>query len=41
MAEALRKQEILGLTWDEIDKAGGVIRLSPARSKGASVIKCW
>ena len=22
-----------GLTWDEIDKAGGVIRLSPARSK--------
>ena len=33
MAEALRKQEILGLTWDEIDKAGGVIRLSPARSK--------
>ena len=28
-----RKQEILGLTWDEIDKAGGVIRLSPARSK--------
>ena len=28
-----RKQEILGLTWEEIDKAGGVIRLSPARSK--------
>ena len=28
-----RKQEILGLTWDEIDEAGGVIRLSPARSK--------
>ena len=28
-----RKQELLGLTWDEIDKAGGVIRLSPARSK--------
>ena len=28
-----RKQEILGLTWDEIDAAGGVIRLSPARSK--------
>ena len=28
-----RKHEILGLTWDEIDKAGGVIRLSPARSK--------
>ena len=28
-----RKQEILGLTWDEIDEAGGVIRLSSARSK--------
>ncbi len=28
-----RKQEILGLTWDEIDEAGGVIRLAPARSK--------
>ena len=28
-----RKQEILGLTWDEIDESGGVIRLSPARSK--------
>ena len=28
-----RKQEILGLTWDEIDEAGGVIRLSLARSK--------
>ena len=28
-----RKNEILGLTWDEIDTAGGVIRLSPARSK--------
>ena len=28
-----RKNEILGLTWDEIDEAGGVIRLSPARSK--------
>ena len=28
-----RKQELLGLTWDEIDMAGGVIRLSPARSK--------
>ena len=28
-----RKQELLGLTWDEIDRAGGVIRLSPARSK--------
>jgi integrase len=25
-----RKQEILGLTWEEIDEAGGVIRLSPA-----------
>ena len=25
-----RKNEILGLTWDEIDEAGGVIRLSPA-----------
>ena len=28
-----RKQEILGLTWDEIDMAGVVVRLSPARSK--------
>ena len=28
-----RKQEILGLTWEEIDETGGVIRLSPARSK--------
>ena len=28
-----RKQEILGLTWDEIDEAGSVIRLAPARSK--------
>ena len=28
-----RKNEILGLTWEEIDGAGGVIRLSPARSK--------
>ena len=28
-----RKNEILSLTWDEIDEAGGVIRLSPARSK--------
>ena len=28
-----RKNEILGFTWDEIDEAGGVIRLSPARSK--------
>ena len=27
------KNEILGLTWDEIDEAGGVIRLSPGRSK--------
>ena len=27
-----RKQEILGLSWDEIDRAGGVIRLSPARN---------
>ena len=36
-----RKNEILGLTWDEIDEAGGVIRLSPARSKGASAINCW
>ncbi len=25
-----RKNEILGLTWDEIDEAGGVIPLSPA-----------
>ena len=31
-----RKQEILGLSWDEIDRAGGVIRLSPARSKTGS-----
>ena len=30
-----RKQEILGLSWDEIDRAGGVIRLSPARSEDA------
>ena len=29
----LAQEEILGLTWDEIDEAGGVIRLSPARSK--------
>ena len=28
-----RKREILGLRWDEVDEAGGVIRLSPARSK--------
>ena len=28
-----RKNEILGLTWEEIDEAGGVIRLSPSRSK--------
>ena len=28
-----RKNEILGLTWEEIDESGGVIRLSPARSK--------
>ena len=28
-----RKNEVLGLAWDEIDAAGGVIRLSPARSK--------
>ena len=28
-----RKNEILGLPWEEIDMAGGVIRLSPARSK--------
>ena len=28
-----RKNEILGLTWEKIDEAGGVIRLSPARSK--------
>ena len=32
-ARTWRKNEILGLTWDEIDEAGGVIRLSPARSK--------
>ena len=30
---AVGAREILGLTWDEIDEAGGVIRLSPARSK--------
>ena len=28
-----QKHEILGLTWDEIDMASGVIRLSLARSK--------
>ena len=28
-----RKNEILGLTWDEIDETGGVIWLSPGRSK--------
>ena len=28
-----RKHEILGLTWDERDEAGGVIRLSPARRR--------
>ena len=28
-----RKNEILGLTWEEIDEAGGVIRLSPARCR--------
>ena len=28
-----RKREILGLEWREVDEAGGVIRLSPARSK--------
>jgi len=28
-----RKQEILRLEWREVDLAGGVIRLSPARSK--------
>ena len=28
-----RKREILGLQWDEVDEAGGVVRLSPARSK--------
>ena len=29
----LAQERILGLTWDELDEAGGVIRLSPARSK--------
>jgi integrase len=28
-----RKQEILELTWDEVDLPGGVIRLAPHRSK--------
>ena len=28
-----RRNEILNLTWDEVDLAGGVIRLSPRRSK--------
>lgn len=28
-----RRNEILHLTWDEVDLAGGVIRLSPRRSK--------
>ena len=28
-----RKNKILGLTWEEIDEASGVIQLSPARSK--------
>ncbi len=28
-----RKREILELRWDEVDAAGGVVRLSPARSK--------
>src|SRR5262249_51544912 len=28
-----RRNEILHLTWDEVDLAGGVIRLSPGRSK--------
>lgn len=28
-----RKHEILDLTWDEVDLLGGVIRLSPGRSK--------
>ena len=32
-ASGWRKHEILGRTWDELDEAGGVIRLSPARSK--------
>jgi integrase len=28
-----RRNEILGLTWNEVDLAGGVIRLTPLRSK--------
>jgi len=28
-----RRDEILGLTWDEVDLNGGVIRLTPRRSK--------
>ncbi len=28
-----QKREILGLEWDEVDERGGVVRLSPARSK--------
>ena len=28
-----RRNEILGLTWEEVDLAGGVIRLTPRRSK--------
>ena len=28
-----RRNEILGLTWDEVDVVGGVIRLTPRRSK--------
>jgi integrase len=28
-----RRNEILGLTWDEVDLKGGVVRLTPRRSK--------
>jgi len=28
-----RRNEILGLTWDEVDLPGGVVRLTPRRSK--------
>ena len=28
-----RKREILDLRWTDVDEAGGVVRLSPARSK--------